>query len=83
MPVTPAVTPAFGFGGVAGGEEDHWEKTIKKESGRHCSDDVQEGINNVEERGGDEPDGGVNGEHQEAGSTNNVQVNTLMVMGLI
>ena len=64
-----------GLGGVAGGKEERGEKAIKTESGCHCSDDVQEGIENVEERGGDEPDGGENGEHQEAGSSNNVQLN--------
>jgi hypothetical protein len=64
-----------GLGGVAGGEEERGGKAIKTESGCHCSDDVQEGIKNVEERGGDEPDGGENGEHQEAGSSNNVQLN--------
>jgi hypothetical protein len=47
------------------------------ETGERTVDDVQEGIKNVEERGGDEPDGGENGEHQEAGSSNNVQVNAL------
>jgi hypothetical protein len=64
------------LGGVAGGEEECGEKTIKTESGCHCSNNVQEGIEKVEEHGGDESDGGENSKNQESGSRNNNQLNT-------